>query len=73
MFRIALFMQVHRKMEQLKDAKSATKKKRRKRSSIKAQTIFFLWFRQEAAFIKLVAVGSGHVAHKHVVTWHHMT
>jgi len=42
MFRIALFMQVHREMEQMKDAKSETNKKRRKRSPIKAQTIFFL-------------------------------
>jgi len=57
----------------MKDAKSETNKKRRKRSSMKAQTILFLWFRQEAAFIKLVAVGPGHVAHKHVVTWHHVT
>jgi len=57
----------------MKDAKSETNNKRRKRSSIKVQTIFFLWFSQEEAFIKLVAVGPGHVAHKHVVTWHHVT
>ena len=66
-------MQVHREMEQMKDAKSETNKTRRKRSSIKAQTIFFLWFREEEAVISLVAVEPGHVAHKHVVTWHNVT
>ena len=62
MFKIAFFMQLHRKMEQMKDAKSETNKKRRKRNSIKAQTIFFLWFRQEAAFINWLQWDR--------VTWH---
>jgi hypothetical protein len=39
---MTFFMQEPRKMEKMKDAKSETNKKRRKRSSIKAQTIFCL-------------------------------
>jgi hypothetical protein len=66
-------MQVREEMEQIKEAICETNNKRRKRSCIQAQTVFFLWLMWEEAFTKLAAVGPGHVAHKHVVTWHRVT